>query len=214
MISFRRRRERGGVGLKLLGLLSLVGVGAAGWVWLRPAPEEPAMAVSTKERRAPSVIVAISSLARLEGVSFHMERVVELKKTEQALWGLVEAEDELLLVAAGDVVAGVDLAKLRAGDIVADEARHQVRIVLPPPEVFSSHLDNQHTHVHSRDTDLLATGDESLETEARKRAEGTIHDAAIASGILEHARRNVGHTIQALAMSFGYETVVIEWRRE
>jgi hypothetical protein len=160
------------------------------------------------------VVTAIQSLARLESVSFHMERVVDLKVTEQRLWGLVEADDSLLLVAVGDVIAGVDLGKLTPADITVNDTLRQARIVLPAPEVLSARLDNEATYVHKRDTDLLATGGQGLETEARRRAETTIHDAALTAGILEHARRNAGHTVRALATAFGYDTVIIEWRRE
>lgn len=188
--------------------------GAAAYRYFASDSEEDTLKTSTVERKTPSVVTAISSLARLESVQFHMERVVDIKAKEQALWGLVEAEDSILLVAVGDVIAGVDLTKLRAQDIVLDEQRRNARIVLPPPEIFTSHLDSQRTYVHKRDTDLLATGGADLETTARKKAEVAIHDAAIAAGILEHARRNSGHTVRALAMSFGYDTVMIEWRRE
>lgn len=208
-------RRAGNIALRMLAFLVLVGAGAGGYYWFRSEPDSDENAPKvTTERKAPSVILAIQSLARLEGVSFHMERVVDIKSKEQALWGLVEAEDSILLVAVGDVVAGVDLNKLRPGDITLSEPAHQARIVLPPPEVFSSRLDSQRTYVHSRETDLLAEGGHGLETEARKRAEVTIHDAALQAGILEHARRNTAHTIRALAGSFGYQNVIVEWRRE
>jgi hypothetical protein len=208
-------RRTGNLALRLMVFVLLVGVGAGGYYWLRrdPAADEDA-GPKTTERKTPSVITAIQSLARLEGVSFHMERVIDIKTKEQALWGLVEAEDSILLVAVGDVVAGVDLSKLRPGDITLNEPGHQARLVLPPPEVFSSRLDSQRTYVHARDTDLLAEGGHNLETEARKRAEVTIHDAALKAGILEHARRNTAHTLRALAGSFGYQNVIVEWRRE
>lgn len=194
--------------------LSLVGLGASAYFWLSDAGQDDAAGAITTERRAPSVITAIQNLARLETVSFHMERVVDIKAKEQALFGLVEAEDTILLVAVGDVVAGVDLEKMRAADITLDETARQARVVLPQPEVFSARLDSQRTYVHKRDTDLLATGGAELETEARKRAEVAIHDSALSAGILDHARRNAAHTIRALAMSFGYDTVQIEWQHE
>lgn len=205
----------GGAALRVLLLLALVGLGAGGYVWFRNDDSQASGdGPKTVEKKTPSVLTAIQNLARLESVSFHMERVVDIKTTEQRLWGLVEAQDTLLLVAVGDVIAGVDLGKLKAADITLDEASRQARLVLPPPEVFIARLDSQRTYVHKRDTDLLATGGHGLETEARRRAEVTIHDAALAAGILEHARRNAGHTVRALATAFGYETVIIEWRRE
>lgn len=210
-----KQRRAGGAILRVLLFVLIAAGAAAAYSYFRGASDtEDATATRTIERKAPSVVTAIQSLARLESVSFHIERVVDVKAKEQSLWGLVEAEDSILLVAAGDVLAGVDLSKLREGDITLHEITQQARIVLPPPEVFWSRLDNQRTYVHSRDTDLLAAGGSELETEARRRAETEIHDAALKAGILEHARRNAGHTVRALAMSFGYQTVVIEWRQE
>src|SRR5690349_15132689 len=110
----------------------------------------------------PSVVVAIQSLARLQSVAFHMERVVDITKKEQALWGLVETEDNILLVAVGDVQAGIDLGKLQPSNIEVDPVARSVRIVLPPPEVFSARLDNERTYVHSRKTDMLGKPDLQL----------------------------------------------------
>lgn len=211
----RTDRRFGGAALRLLVALALIGVGVGGYLWFGAVGEVASRdKPKTIEKKTPAVVTAIQSLARLESVSFHMERVVDVKTTEQRLWGLVEAEDTLLLVAAGDVIAGVDLGKLTPADITLNEEARQARVVLPPPEVLMARLDSQRTYVHRRDTDMLATGGQGLETEARRRAEVTIHDAALAAGILEHARRNAAHTVRALATAFGYETVIIEWRRE
>lgn len=178
------------------------------------AADAPPPKTTTAERKAPSVVVAIQGLARLHSVVFHMERVVDITRKEQALWGLVETQDNILLVAAGDVESGIDLGKLTPRDVTIDEAAKKVRIVLPPPEVFSSRLDNDRTYVHSRRTDALTKPDQNLETDARKRAELAIHDGAIEAGILQHAQANAAATVRALALSFGYQSVVIDWQRE
>jgi len=209
-----RRRSAGGATARVLAFVLLAGVALAVYLWLGRDETTSDSAESVQERKSPSVVMAIQSLARLESVSFHIEKVIDLKRTEQALWGLVEAEDSILLVAAGDVVAGVDLGKLRAGDITLTEEQNQVRIVLPPPEVFSARLDNEGTYVHKRDTDMLASGHRDLETDARRRAQAAIQQGAFNAGILDHARRNAEHTVRALAMSFGYNNVILEWRRE
>jgi hypothetical protein len=143
-----------------------------------------------------------------------MERVVDIKSTDRALWGLVKAEDSILLVAAGDVIAGVDLGKLKPEHVVVDEASKSVRIELPPPEVFSARLDNQRTYVHSRKTDLLKKPDLSLETEARKRAEQAIRDGALDAGVLQHAEESAASTVRALLTSLGYREVRVSTQRE
>lgn len=200
-----------------LGLAFLfVAFGASGYFAgklshaLEPRKSEPV----TVERPTPSVIVAIQSLARLQSVAFHMERVVDITKKDQALWGLVETQDNILLVAVGDVQAGVDLGKLQPTDIVIEPATRTARIVLPRAEVFGARLDNDRTYVHSRKTDALGKPDLSLETEARKRAQQAIHDSALEAGILDFAEASAANTVRALVSSLGYEHVVIDRPRE
>src|SRR6185503_8569356 len=66
-----------------------------------------------EQSRRPDVITQVRELSRLEGVSYHVERVVDLKDEQRTLLGMVSANDAILLVASGEVVAGVDLAELQ-----------------------------------------------------------------------------------------------------
>jgi hypothetical protein len=188
-----------GVALLLLG----VAVGHLGPAWLKGAPESKPL---------PDVITQVRELSRLEGVSYHVERVVDLKDQQQALFGLVKAEDAILLVASGDVVAGVDLGQLREGDVVVSPDRQAVTLHLPPAEVFSARLDSDRTYVHTRTTDLMAERKESLETDARKAAERTLQRAAEDAGIVQRAEESVGRTVRALMRSLGFTKVDIDFR--
>jgi hypothetical protein len=67
--------------------------------------------------------------------------------------------------------------------------------------------------VHTRKTDLLARRSEQMEGDARKLAESSIRDAALATGILERARHSAQQTLAALVRSLGYEQVVFETSR-
>src|SRR3954454_7510000 len=100
----------------------------------------------------PNVLVAVKDLARLESASFHMERVIDLSDKQSHLFGLVQSEDAILLVAVADVSAGVDLQQLKADDIELDAPEKSVTITLPAPEVFHAELDNSKTYVHKRHT--------------------------------------------------------------
>jgi hypothetical protein len=160
---------------------------------------------------APAVVLAVRDLARLEATSFHIEKVVEATEAQSRLWGLVDAKDQVLLVAVGDVVAGVDLAKLRDEDVRIDAATRTIRLRLPPAQVLSAVLDERATHVVSRSTDLLAQRNEQLERAARSTAEDQMRQAAIDAGILERARESSDHTLRALLRSLGYEHVDIDW---
>lgn len=194
-----------GVGALVIGL----GIGA-GTRWLEPKPLLPPMSseqIVTKP--TPSVILAVKDLQRLESAELHMERVMDIRNKESHLFGFVESEDALLLVAAGDVTAGIDLNDLKEGDVQADWANKKAKVVLPPPKILQSRIDNEHTYVYSRNVDLLAKRKETLESQARVQAEKELVKAATDAGILDRANRNASHTVEGLVRALGYEKVEI-----
>jgi hypothetical protein len=190
-----------------LGLFTLKSCSVA------PPPLLPPMTSSvTVVRPTPDVLVAVRDLARLESASFHMERVIDLSDKQSKLWGMLNTEDAILLVAVAEVSAGIDLQKLTAADVVVDPARRTARINLPAPEVLHAALDNDKTYVHSRKTDTLADRHENLETRARKEAERTLIESARQAGILTRAADNARRTVEALVHSLGYDKVEVSVR--
>ncbi len=178
-------------------------------VTLRPAARSAPDAVEL--HAGPSVVVAIRDVAKLEATSFHIEKVIEASDAQSRVWGFVQAKDALLLVAVGDVVAGVDLGKVRDDDVRIDEVHHAVTVRLPPPEIVSSTLNERETHVYSRTTDVLAARNEQLEGAARRTAEEQMRKEAIDGGILERARASADRTLRALLRSLGYTQVDLDW---
>ncbi len=178
----------------------------AGAFFLGRSRGEPGVASA-----APAVVLAVHDMAQLEATSFHIEKVIEVADPQSHLWGLVEARDALLLVAVGDVVAGVDLAKVGERDVTVDAAARTVRFHLPPATVLHAMLDERATHVYVRSTDVFAQRNEQLEGEARRRAEEAIGRAAVDAGILDRARQSTEQTLRALARSLGYERAEIDW---
>lgn len=183
-------------------MLAAVGGGAVAGRWSAPA----APATTTEVvYRSPAVVTAIERLARLETARFHMERVVDLTSKQQALLGLVEAEDALLLVAAADVTAGIDLGTLDPDEVDIDGA--QVSLCLPSPRVFEATLDEANTYVYRRDTDVLADRDQDLEAKARRHAVEALEEAAVAAGLLDVAKEQAATTMVSLVSSLGYDQV-------
>jgi hypothetical protein len=176
----------------------------------KPAP--PAEKIEV--RGAPDVIVAMRDLAKLETSSFHVEKVIEITEHQKSVFGLVDSKDALLLVAVGEVVAGVDLEKLDNASVKSDWPKKSVNITLPAPEVFHSRLDNAATHVYSRSTDTLAKRNEALEAKARLEAENSMKDAAIKGGILLRARAQAERTVRAQLRALGFEQITIAFREK
>jgi hypothetical protein len=205
------------VGAALLGGGVLVGVLVGGLVAGSLTPKLPSMpplsSSVTVVRPTANVLAKIQDLRRLESVSFHMERVIDLTEKQSQLFGLLETEDAILLIAAADVRAGVDLAKLGPADVVVDMEKRTARIALPPAEIFGAALDGEKTYVHTRKTGVLARRRENLETRARQEAERTLVEAAREAGILARAEENATRAVRELVRSLGYERVDVSVRR-
>lgn len=156
---------------------------------------------------SPAVVMKIRQLNRLETVTYSIDKIVEGER-ESILWPSFLAGDKIILVAHGEVIGGVDLGKLRAGDVsVAGDA---VRVKLPAAEILTTRIDNQATRVYSRMTGLLVGADPNLESEVRAQAERQIAQAAIDEGILDKARQNARTSVGALLSGLGFQRVDVE----
>lgn len=166
-----------------------------------------------RARSTTPLVVAVRDLARLESAEYVLERIIEITQRQRHLFGLVEASDALLLIAAGKVTAGIDLRELRDGDVTVVAAPdRRVTILLPRARVLRTYLDNDRTYVHHRDTDFLARREESLESRARRQAELALRETALEQGILHRAERNARATVEALVRSLGYPEVEVRFR--
>ena len=186
----------------------------AGLLWMRVrAVTAAAGADRVTVAPSPNVVLAMRDLSRLETSSYHMERVIELTDDQTHLFGLVKSRDALLLVAVGDVTAGVDLGKLGDGDVETDWAKRKVRVRLPAPEIFSTALDNARTHVVTRSTDILAQRHEDLEGKARAEAESSMKGGAVDAGILDRAQAGAEREVRSLLKSLGFEQVDVDFKK-
>lgn len=122
-------------------------------------------------------------------------------RLEQVLTG-----ERVLLVATGEVEAGVDLAEMDEDDVRVDGDR--VTVDLPEPQILSSSLDEERTRVYDRDRGLLNLGaDDVLVQEARQDAEAEVVTTADENGILKTAERNAEESIRAFVTTLGFEEV-------
>ncbi len=177
-------------------------------VHLLPSPTT----VSVDVARSPNVLTAMRDLARLQTEQFHFERTVDMTRTESRFYGVIEGKDRLLLVASGDVTAGVDLEGLAEGDVKVDWPNRAVTMTLPSARILSSDLDEAHTRVFERHTSLFAHRDENLESAARAKAEEDMSAAAREAGILRRADERAQQTVEALLRSLGFQKVDVHSR--
>lgn len=151
------------------------------------------------------IVTEIQDLARLETASYSFEKVLRAERGQQdLLWGALG--ESLLFVAHGDVVAGVDLAKMQPRDLQVVDPE-TVMVHLPEAEIFSVRLDNEKSYVADRDTGLLASADPQLETEVRRSAEAELRAAAEESDILTRADQNAEAYMTNFLQGLGFTNI-------
>jgi len=152
---------------------------------------------------SPSVVEKIRQLSRLETVEYYVEKIVEGDLQNPYLPSFLVG-DKLMLMAHGEVIAGVDLSQLKSSDVAADG--DHVTVKLPKAEILNTRLDNGQTRVYSRTTGLLVAADPNLESQVRQTAEQQIAQAALADGVLEKAHQNARTSVTALLNGLGFTT--------
>src|SRR6202789_3415296 len=201
----------------ILGLfLGIVCVGATGWAMLSRTSGRAMLSHmwSTLPGRTlaidvsqPTVVDRIQRLQRLETVVYTMDKIVTGAKENSMLPDFL-AGDRLLMMAHGEVVAGIDFSSLKPGDVKVNGK--EVRLHLPAAQVFSTRIDSGKTRVYSRQTGLLVPTDPNLETQVRQEGGRQMQEAALADGILRTARQNAASTISSLLQGLGFEKIDFE----
>ena len=165
--------------------------------------EEPAQTTT-----GPVVVEGVQDLNRLATVRWR-ESVIVTRESGGTELERFLAGEKVLLVATGDVEAGVDLASLGRDDVKVNG--ETVTISLPEPEILSVSLDEQKTGVYDRDFGPLnLRPDDDLVEEARGAAVERIEQAARDEDILGQAEQNAEASIRAFVRTLGFEEVRFE----
>ena len=165
--------------------------------------EEPAQTTT-----GPVVVEGVQDLNRLATVRWR-ESVIVTRESGGTELERFLAGEKVLLVATGDVEAGVDLASLGRDDVKVNG--ETVTIRLPEPEILSVSLDEQKTGVYDRDFGPLnLRPDDDLVEQARAAAMDRIEQAARDEDILDQAEQNAEDSIRAFVRTLGFEEVRFE----
>ncbi len=210
-------KKGGGFGTTLVLALVLVvvsvglGVGIGRFEFAERVPllgpllqERPARTTTS-----PVVVEGVRELDRLATVRVTESIIVTRESASDNALDRLFSGEKVLLVASGNVEAGVDLSRIGENDVLVQNDTATIR--LPEPEVLSATLDEDKTRVYDRDYSLLnVRPDDDLVEEARVRAEERIETAARENGILDTAERNAEDSIRALVTSLGFKEVRFE----
>jgi hypothetical protein len=187
-----------------------LGVGISRFDFVRAVPilgplleEKPARTTT-----GPVVVEGVRELDQLATVHWTESVPVTRQSGGDVLDRLFSGE-EVLVIATGEVEAGVDLSEIGKDDVRVEGDTVTMR--LPEPEILSSSLDEEKTRVYDRDfSPLNVRPDDELVEEARLRAIEKVEETARENGILETAEANAENSIRAFITTLGFEEVRFE----
>lgn len=151
----------------------------------------------------PVLLQQVQKLQRLE-TSRYQGQVIVQGETKGVLPTWVSG-DRLLFVGRGEVVAGIDLARLSSSDLQANGERVSIR--LPAAEILHTRLDNRQSEVFDRRAGFFGGTDTGLETRVRVEAEDRIREAARANGVLRTAQDNAREALRTHLTGLGFRKV-------
>jgi hypothetical protein len=201
----------GGLGTTLVLALVIVVLGVALGVGLaRYGSSLPIMGPLLGEKpprttTGPVVVEGIQELDQLATVRW-TESVPVTKETGGAILDRLFNGEKVLVIATGEVEAGIDLGDIGKDDVSVNS--DTVTIDLPEPEILSAGLDEEKTRVYDRDfSPLNVRPDDDLVEEARLQAVEKIRDAARENKILDTAEHNAEDSVRAFVTTLGFEEV-------
>lgn len=149
-------------------------------------------------------------LGTLTSIRFKISTVVERERERQGLSSLI-GTDRVLLMAVGDVQAGVDLREIEPEDVEIDGTR--LRVVLPHATVTSIELLPGETRIYDSQQSWILSTYEGLETEALEQARRQLREEAEQNeGMLALADRVARLQLADLLHKLGFSEVEIVFR--
>ncbi|MBC7252237.1 MAG: DUF4230 domain-containing protein [Anaerolineae bacterium] len=159
------------------------------------------------------VVERLQNLGRLETVKYTVEHVVEAEKEGQVFLFIEVGSYRVLLVAYGEVVAGVDLSQVTAENVRVEGSK--VTVELPRAQILSSKVDPSRTRIYKVEQDVL-TGllgedevDKDLILELLTQAEEEIVAGAREDGILQQAESSAQVMLTQFLRALGFTEVEI-----
>ena len=160
--------------------------------------------------RVPQTLVVVRAVHELSELATIRHSMSEVFRAESEVGGRLAkifGTDRLLLVAHGEVTAGVNLKELKDGDVAVNGETVTVR--LPPAKILGSRLVERQTYVVDRTTGMLRQFDKDLEREARLFALEHFVAAAKKEQIERQAGERARLVIENLLKQLGFKTVTV-----
>ena len=183
-------------------------------------PDLNPFGTETKDRSQPVLLKSLERLSEYRAASANLQVVVDVEEDARLLPDFIKGE-RTLLVAAGNVDAGVDFRGLKGRNVVVNDDRTSATITLPGAKLSDARIDLERTRVFDTDRGLIdrvgdAFGGGGADEERRllRLAQRKLAEAARADPILlAAAERNTRSMLEGMLRGLGFERVTIRFDR-
>jgi hypothetical protein len=135
------------------------------------------------------VLKEVKALGKLETVKYTFKDIVEHEQVNTFL-----PNANAILIVEGEATGCIDLTQIKLDDIITDGDSITVR--LPKPELCSWKINHERSRVY--DTRFSFLNDAQLVSDAYKKAERQVKQAALTGGILNQTRQNASQMLRPL----------------
>jgi hypothetical protein len=174
----------------------------------------------TKDRSQPVVLKSLERLSEYRAASANLQVVVDVEQDAGLLPSFIKGS-KTLLVASGNVDAGVSFRGLRGSNLKIDADRTAATITLPGATLSEPRLDLEKTRVFDTDRGLLdrvgdafGSGGADEERKLLRLAQRKLAEAARADpDILATAERNTRQMLEGMLRGLGFQRVTVRFDR-
>lgn len=158
---------------------------------------------------ASGVLEQVKDISELNTVEMYFNEIIDFKNAKLFNnFQIPFTEKSFIFTVKSKVKAGVDLSSIDEGDIAI--SGKSLLIKLPNPKITSKEILSYKVYDEKNGLFNEVTTEDTLK--ALELFEKDMEEQALSSGIIEKSKENTEHIIRNLFLSYGFESIEIEWK--
>ena len=158
---------------------------------------------------ASGVLEQVKDISELNTVEMYFNEIIDFKNAKLFNnFQIPFTEKSFIFTVKSKVKAGVDLSGIDEGDIAI--SGKSLLIQLPNPKITSKEILSYKVYDEKNGLFNEVTTEDTLK--ALELFEKDMEEQALSSGIIEKSKENTEHIIRNLFLSYGFESIEIEWK--
>ena len=158
---------------------------------------------------ASGVLEQVKDISELNTVEMYFNEIIDFKNAKLFNnFQIPFTEKSFIFTVKSKVKAGVDLSSIDEGDITI--SGKSLLIQLPNPTITSKEILSYKVYDEKNGLFNEVTTEDTLK--ALELFEKDMEEQALSSGIIEKSKENTEHIIRNLFLSYGFESIELEWK--